>query len=89
MDKELSRILLVLEDISAGINRIEAQLEQKRQVPDRQELRRLVSVEVRRLGWTKEQGSQVLKGLYSKSTTQALTDTELANFLRYLISLTP
>lgn len=82
-----SKFLAVLERIATTLDRIEKKLGQKRQVPDRAELRRLVGVEVRRLGWGPEHGREVLKGLYSKLSTDALTDMELANFLRYLISL--
>lgn len=86
---DLSKVVGVLERILATLDRIEKKLGQERQVPSRQELRRLVGVEVRRLGWQQEHGKKVLKALYSKDSTEALSDMELANFLRYLISLNP
>jgi hypothetical protein len=41
-------------------------------------------VEMKRLGWTKEQGRDYLKQTYGKRSRQELDDDELIDFLRYL-----
>lgn len=45
------------------------------------------SVELRRLGWSEEQGRQHLEDTYSKRSRQQLTDPELFDFLSYLQTL--
>lgn len=42
------------------------------------------SVELRRLGWTDEQGREHLQNAYGKRSRQQLTDPELVDFLRHL-----
>ncbi|MGF1535928.1 MAG: hypothetical protein ACFB4J_05495 [Elainellaceae cyanobacterium] len=42
------------------------------------------SVELRRLGWTDEQGREHLQSAYGKRSRQQLTDPELVDFLRHL-----
>ncbi|MEO0540522.1 MAG: hypothetical protein AAFZ80_06620 [Cyanobacteria bacterium P01_A01_bin.105] len=43
-------------------------------------------VEMRRLGWTSQQGREHLEGTYHKRSRQQLTDEELLEFLLYLES---
>ncbi|WP_171974663.1 hypothetical protein [Leptolyngbya sp. 'hensonii'] len=42
------------------------------------------TVEIKRLGWSDEQGRQHLKATYGKRSRQHLTDEELLDFLHYL-----
>lgn len=42
------------------------------------------NVELKRLGWTTQQGKDYLLQTYGKRSRQLLTDTELLDFLRYL-----
>jgi hypothetical protein len=43
-----------------------------------------IGVEMKRLGWTTEQGRSYLKRTYGKRSRQELNDDELIDFLRYL-----
>lgn len=43
-----------------------------------------ISVEMKRLGWTTEQGRRYLKDTYGKRSRQELDDSELLDFLSYL-----
>jgi hypothetical protein len=45
-----------------------------------------ISVEMKRLGWTTEQGRRHLKDTYGKRSRQELNDSELMDFLGYLES---
>jgi len=45
------------------------------------------NVEIKRLGWTKKEGSDYLQRKYGKKTRQDLETRELADFLNYLESL--
>jgi outer membrane biosynthesis protein TonB len=45
------------------------------------------NLEMKRLGWTKEQGRQYIMETYGKRSRQILADHELVEFLRYLESL--
>lgn len=45
------------------------------------------NVEMKRLGWTNEQGRKYLLETYGKRSRQLLSDEELLDFLRYLESL--
>ena len=45
-----------------------------------------ISVEMKRLGWTTEQGRRHLKETYGKRSRQELNDSELMNFLSFLES---
>ena len=49
--------------------------------------KRLTDVEVKRLGWTTEQGRNYLKKKYGKRSRLHLTDKQLLEFLNYLQSL--
>lgn len=46
-----------------------------------------IGVEMKRLGWTTEQGRNYLKRTYGKRSRQELDDSELLDFLRYLETL--
>jgi hypothetical protein len=46
-----------------------------------------IDVEIKRLGWTKQQGKEYLLGKYGKRSRQLLTDGELLEFLNYLQGL--
>jgi hypothetical protein len=47
----------------------------------------LIGDEVKRVGWTKKQGSDYLKSAYGKATRQELDGEELMDFLNYLRAL--
>jgi hypothetical protein len=51
---------------------------------DRSEEIAKIGVEMKRLGWSKQQGRDYLQKSYGKSTRQELDDTELLDFLKYL-----
>lgn len=51
---------------------------------DRSEEIAKIGLEMKRLGWTTEQGRNYLKRTYGKRSRQELDDTELIDFLRYL-----
>lgn len=54
------------------------------QVVDRSDEIAQIDVEMRRLGWTKQQGRKHLEQTYNKRSRQQLTDDELLAFLAYL-----
>lgn len=51
---------------------------------DRSEEIAKIGLEMKRLGWTTEQGRNYLKRTYGKRSRQELDDSELVDFLRYL-----
>lgn len=51
---------------------------------DRSEEIAKIGLEMKRLGWTTEQGRNYLKRTYGKRSRQELDDSELIDFLRYL-----
>jgi hypothetical protein len=51
---------------------------------DRSEEIAKIGLEMKRLGWTTEQGRNYLKRTYGKRSRQELDDSELMDFLRYL-----
>jgi hypothetical protein len=51
---------------------------------DRSEEIAKIGLEMKRLGWTTEQGRNYLKRTYGKRSRQELDDAELIDFLRYL-----
>lgn len=51
---------------------------------DRSEEIARIGLEMKRLGWTTEQGRNYLKRTYGKRSRQELDDSELIDFLRYL-----
>jgi hypothetical protein len=51
------------------------------------ELIKQSDIELKRLGWTKEQGRDYLLENYGKRSRLMLTDVELLEFLQYLKSL--
>lgn len=53
---------------------------------DRSEEIARIGVEMKRLGWTTEQGRNYLKRTYGKKSRQELSETELLDFLNYLES---
>lgn len=53
---------------------------------DRSEEIARIGVEMKRLGWTTEQGRSYLKQTYGKRSRQELDDSELLDFLSYLAS---
>ena len=54
---------------------------------DFKEIKCLTDVEVKRLGWTTEQGRNYLNKKYGKRSRLHLTDEQLLEFLNYLQSL--
>lgn len=42
------------------------------------------NIEIKRLGWTNEEGKAILQERYNKSNRQVLTDNQLADFVEYL-----
>jgi hypothetical protein len=55
-----------------------------RQPADRSEEIMKIGIEMKRLGWSTEQGREYLKRTYGKRSRQELDDAELLDFLRYL-----
>lgn len=55
-----------------------------RQPSDRSEEIMRIGIEMKRLGWSTEQGREYLKRTYGKRSRQELDDAELLDFLRYL-----
>lgn len=55
-----------------------------RQPSDRSEEIMKIGIEMKRLGWSTEQGREYLKRTYGKRSRQELDDAELLDFLRYL-----
>ena len=53
---------------------------------DFNEIKNRTDVEIKRLGWTKEQGRDFLLQTYGKRSRLHLTDEELMDFLQYLES---
>jgi hypothetical protein len=51
---------------------------------DRSEEIAKIGIEVKRLGWSPEQGKEYLKRTYGKRSRQELSDAELLDFLHYL-----
>lgn len=51
---------------------------------DRSEEIMKIGIEMKRLGWSTEQGREYLKRTYGKRSRQELNDAELLDFLRYL-----
>lgn len=51
---------------------------------DRSEEIMKIGIEMKRLGWSTEQGREYLKRTYGKRSRQELDDAELLDFLRYL-----
>ena len=60
--------------------------EKGKESTDRSEEIARIGVEMKRLGWTTEQGRSYLKRTYGKKSRQELSDDELLDFLRYLES---
>jgi hypothetical protein len=54
------------------------------QIVDRSDVNAKIGVEMKRLGWTVEQGRSHLKRTYGKRSRQELEDVELLDFLDYL-----
>jgi hypothetical protein len=54
---------------------------------DFNEIKHKTDIEIKRLGWTKEDGRNFLKSHYGKRTRLHLTDEQLLEFLHYLESL--
>jgi hypothetical protein len=54
------------------------------QIVDRSDVNAKIGVEMKRLGWTVEQGRSHLKRTYGKRSRQELEDIELLDFLDYL-----
>lgn len=54
------------------------------EVVDRSDVNAKIGVEMKRLGWTVDQGRNYLKRTYGKQSRQQLDDSELLDFLRYL-----
>ena len=54
---------------------------------DFNKIKHQTDIEIKRLGWTKEDGRNFLKSHYGKRTRLHLTDEQLLEFLRYLQSL--
>ena len=48
------------------------------------EIKQKTDIEIKRLGWTKDDGREFLKSRYGKRTRLHLTDKELLEFLEYL-----
>jgi hypothetical protein len=51
---------------------------------DRSEEIMKIGIEMKRLGWSMEQGREYLKRTYGKRSRQELDDAELLDFLHYL-----
>ena len=56
-------------------------------VVDFNEIKHKTDIEIKRLGWTKEDGRNFLKSHYGKRTRLHLTDEQLLEFLQHLESL--
>ncbi|MEO0836413.1 MAG: hypothetical protein AAFY16_10605, partial [Cyanobacteria bacterium J06642_3] len=54
---------------------------------DFNEIKQKTDIEIKRLGWTKEQGKEFLMSHYGKRSRLHLTDEQLLEFLRYLEKL--
>ena len=54
---------------------------------DFNEIKQKTDIEIRRLGWTKDNGRDFLKSRYGKRSRLHLTDEQLLEFLRYLEKL--
>lgn len=54
---------------------------------DFNEIKQQTDIEIKRLGWTKDQGKEFLKSRYGKRSRLHLTDEQLLEFLRYLENL--
>lgn len=54
---------------------------------DFNEIKQKTDIEIRRLGWTKDDGREFLKSRYGKRSRLHLTDEQLLEFLHYLESL--
>ncbi len=54
---------------------------------DFNEIKQQTDIEIKRLGWTKDQGKEFLKSRYGKRSRLHLTDEQLLEFLRYLEKL--
>lgn len=57
------------------------------EVMDFNEIKQRTDIEIKRLGWTKEQGKEFLMSHYGKRSRLHLTDEQLLEFLRYLEKL--
>ncbi|MGF1588877.1 MAG: hypothetical protein ACFCU7_06495 [Pleurocapsa sp.] len=57
------------------------------EVMDFNEIKQQTDIEIKRLGWTKDQGKEFLKSRYGKRSRLHLTDEQLLEFLRYLEKL--
>jgi hypothetical protein len=58
--------------------------QQRQEVVDRSDVNAKIGVEMKRLGWTVDQGRNYLKRTYGKRSRQELEDVELLDFLDYL-----
>lgn len=54
---------------------------------DFNEIKQKTDIEIKRLGWTKDQGKEFLMSRYGKRSRLHLTDEQLLEFLRYLEKL--
>ena len=54
---------------------------------DFNEIKQKTDIEIKRLGWTKDDGREFLKSRYGKRSRLHLTDEQLLEFLRYLEKL--
>ena len=54
---------------------------------DFNEIKQKTDIEIKRLGWTKDQGKEFLMSRYGKRSRLHLTDEQLLEFLRYLEEL--
>ena len=70
-------------DNSSNSNSAIAELE----AMDFNEIKQKTDIEIRRLGWSKDQGKEFLMSHYGKRSRLHLTDEQLLEFLRYLEKL--
>ena len=57
------------------------------EVMDFNDIKQKTDIEIKRLGWTKDDGREFLKSRYGKRSRLHLTDEQLLEFLRYLEKL--
>ncbi|MEL6929414.1 MAG: hypothetical protein AAFO95_12360 [Cyanobacteria bacterium J06600_6] len=60
---------------------------QELEAMDFNEIKQKTDIEIKRLGWTKDQGKEFLMSRYGKRSRLHLTDEQLLEFLRYLETL--
>ena len=65
----------------------ETEAETEAETMDFNEIKQKTDIEIKRLGWTKDDGREFLKSRYGKRSRLHLTDEQLLEFLRYLEKL--